>query len=228
MLYSVDVILTEVHRLFQSAARPEQAVPMAAYMKDIAPFLGIRSPDRKALEKELFRHYQDLPFEDLPPVLLALMAQPEREFHYLAVDWLQARRNDYTHDTIQLIETMLTTHSWWDTVDVLAPKCLGYWAATFPEAARPVLNGYTHSTNFWLARAAIIHQLDAKKQTDTALLTAAIEPQLGNPEFFIRKAIGWALRQYARTNPAWVLDFVAAHPTLSNLSRKEALRRIPL
>ncbi|RYD51395.1 MAG: DNA alkylation repair protein [Sphingobacteriales bacterium] len=228
MPYSLESILTEIRTLFESAAIPEQAAPMEAYMKGIAPFLGIRAPDRKAIERELFKQYQSLPFESLPPVLLALMAQPEREFHYLAIDWLYVRRKDFTLQTIQLIEALLTTKSWWDTVDVLAPKCLGYWAARFPEAARPVLNRYTHNTNFWLARATIIHQLDAKEQTNTSLLTAAIEPQLSNPEFFIRKAIGWALRQYARTNPQWVIHFVADHPQLSNLSRKEALRRIPL
>lgn len=220
-------IVSDIRTLFREAAVPENAAPMQAYMKNIALFLGIKAPERKALQKEIFRHYSGLPFPGLEAVLRLLMAQPEREFHYLAVEWLYHRRKDFRADTIILIETLLTTKSWWDTVDFLAARCLGIWAKMFPNDAPSVIARFLQSTDFWLNRSAMLHQLHYREKTDTKLLTATLEPHLTSREFFLRKAIGWALRQYARTNPGWVVAFVDAHPEMSGLSRREALRAMP-
>jgi 3-methyladenine DNA glycosylase AlkD len=108
---------------------------------------------------------------------------------------------------------------------VSSSRCLGEWAARFPTEAKPIIERYIASSNFWLNRSAIIHQLNYASKTNTEVLTAAILPHLSSKEFFIQKAIGWALRQYARTAPAWVQDFVATYP-LAALSRREALKHL--
>lgn len=218
--------LAEIRSFFEEAAVPENAGPMQAYMKDIAPFMGLKAPERKAIEKEIFRHYSSLAYAEWEHLLRQLFKEPERELHYLAMDWLYHRRKDYCPETISLIEHLLTTKSWWDTVDFLAARCLGEWGAKFPETAAPVLTRYVQSDNFWLCRSAILHQLYYKKKTDTQLLAVSIVPHFSQKEFFIRKAIGWALRQYGRTNPDWVRDFVETYPGMSALSRREAMKTL--
>lgn len=219
-------ILTNIRSVFAEAAVPENAVPMQAYMKNIAPFMGIKAPVRKTLQKEISIQYKHLSAEEKAALMRSLLQEPQREFHYLAMDWCYHDRKNYTPQSIALLEEMLTTKSWWDTVDFLAANCLGSWAAQFPEKALPVIHRYTQSENFWLVRAAILHQLTYKKATDTNLLAATIVPHLSAKEFFIRKAIGWALRQYARTAPDWVTGFVEAHPEMQPLSRREALKHL--
>ncbi len=219
-------LLADIRAVFEEAATPQDAPPMAAYMKNRVPFLGLKAPARRLLQKEIFALYKALPFAETEKIIRLLWTQPEREFQYLALDWLWLRRKDFSRETILLIETLLTTKSGWDTVDFLSSQILGYWAKTFPEAARPVIARFIQSPDFWLSRAAIIHQLFYKEKTDTALLTAALLPHLLSKEFFLRKAIGWALRQYARTDAAWVISFVEAHPEMSGLSKREATKRL--
>ena len=194
---------------------------MAAYMKSIAPFFGIKAPDRKVIARELFDAYKTLPFKQLPALVKALCAQPERELHYLAMDWLYYRRKEFTPQTIHIIVWMLGHKSWWDTVDFIATRCLGVWAEMYPQEAAPAMQQLIRSDNIWLARSAIIHQMHYGRRTDTALLSAAILPHASSKEFFLQKAIGWALRHYARTNAAWVRAFTDATP-LAALSRREA------
>jgi 3-methyladenine DNA glycosylase AlkD len=221
----MSTVLSEILVLHEDAANSEEAVGMAAYMKGIAPFYGIKAPQRKALQKEIMKHYAALPEHEWIALLLDLYAQPPRELQYLAMDWLYFRRKQFTPQSISLIEQMITTKSWWDTVDFLAGRCLGDWAIKFPVEAKPVIQRFISSPNFWLNRSAILHQLNCGQETDAALLAATILPHLGSKEFFIRKAIGWALRQYGRTAPDWVREFVDAHP-LSSLSSREALKHL--
>jgi 3-methyladenine DNA glycosylase AlkD len=125
-------VLSEILALHEEVANPWEAGGMAAYMKDIAPFYGIKAPPRKALQKEIIKHYANLPPQEWTDLLRALYAQPQRELHYLAMDWLYFRRKQYTPQSIELIEEMIATKSWWDTVDFLSSRCLGEWAARFP------------------------------------------------------------------------------------------------
>lgn len=218
-------IIAEIRELFQDAANPADAQPMSDYMKNIAPFFGVKAVPRRLVQKEVFRQYGILPAGEWEALLKELYAQPERELHQMATDWLHHRRKSFTKDTIHLIEWMIKHNSWWDTVDTIASKSLGEWAARFPEDAAPVIRRFIASGNFWLSRSAIIHQLNYGDKTNAALLSASIVPHLDSKEFFLRKAIGWALRQYARTNPGWVREFVETHP-MSGLSRREALKHL--
>lgn len=218
-------IIAEIRELFRDAANPADAKPMADYMKNIAPFFGVKAVPRRQIQKELFKQYAALPATEWEALLKALYEQPERELHQMATDWLHHRRKAFTKDTVNLIEWMITHNSWWDTIDTIASKSLGEWAAKFPTEAAPVIEGYTSSDNFWLNRSAIIHQLNSGGNTDKDLLSATILPHLDSKEFFLRKAIGWALRQYARTDPDWVRDFVETH-SMSGLSRREALKHL--
>lgn len=218
-------MIAEIRELFLEAANPADAQPMSDYMKNIAPFFGVKAVPRRQIQKELFKAYAALPESDWEQVLKALYAEPERELHQMATDWLYHRRKTFSTTTVRLIEWLITHNSWWDTVDTLATKSLGEWAAKFPEEAAPAIRHYIASDNLWLNRSAIIHQLNFGDKTDTDVLTATILPHLESKEFFLRKAIGWALRQYARTDPNWVRRFIHSHP-VSGLSKREALKHL--
>lgn len=218
-------LLQDIRAAFSEAANPANAAPMQAYMKDIAPFFGIKSPDRKVAEREIFAATKAMSFEQVADVVQELYREPERELHYLAMDWLYSRRKQWTAKTGELIEALITTKSWWDTVDFLATRCLGEWVRRFPEEGAKAVARYIHSGDLWLERSAILHQLNYGSDTDTTLLTETILPHIGSKEFFHRKAIGWALRQYARTDADWVREFVTMHP-LSGLSQREAMKHL--
>src|SRR3569623_87571 len=129
-------------------------------------------------------------------------------------------------DALAMYEEMVVTGAWWDHVDSISPRLLAILRAERGAMTRAMLE-WAKGANMWKRRSAIICQLGAKAETDLALLEAAIAPSLGSREFFLRKAIGWALRQYARTNPAWVARYVAARDAeLSPLSKREALKHI--
>jgi len=221
----MNAAIAEIRELFQDAAKPADAQPMSDYMKNIAPFFGVKAVPRRQIQKEVFRQYATLPEDQWNALLEALYNEPERELHQMAADWLYHRRKGFHKDTIGLIEWMITHNSWWDTVDFLAERSLGEWAATFPKDAAPVIRRFIKSDNFWLNRSAIIHQMFYGDKTDPLLLEATIIPHLESKEFFLRKAIGWALRQYAKTAPDWVRGFVDTHP-MSGLSKREALKHL--
>jgi 3-methyladenine DNA glycosylase AlkD len=128
-------------------------------------------------------------------------------------------------ELLPLHEEMITTGAWWDLVDGVAPRIRDLLLA-HPAQLRPVLLDWARSADRWLRRSAVIAQLGAKDRTDTALLTEVIEVNAADPEFFVRKAIGWALRDLAKSDPAWVRRFLTEHE-LSPLSRREAARNLP-
>ena len=215
--------LSDIIAAYRAAANPANAAPMAAYMKHRFPFLGVKAPERKVMEREIFAQHNTAKLPEIMPLLRRLYHQPEREFHYLAVAWLQKRSKEFSAAAIADLRYFITTHSWWDTVDSLASHGLADWCQQFPERWHETALTMTQSDNLWLQRAAIIHQLFYKAQTDTDLLEMTIQPHIRSKEFFLQKAIGWALRQYAKTDADWVRDFAEAHP-LAPLSRREALK----
>lgn len=219
------LILSEIRAAFESVANPANAVPMAAYIKNVAPFFGIKSPERKVMQRSIFEAGKELPFEDFTVLLRALFHEPERELHYCAMDWLYHRRKHWTADTLHIIGELIATKPWWDTVDFLAAHCLGEWVQRYPDVGRKVVLQYARSGKLWLERSAILHQLSYKTKTDSQLLEETILPHLASKEFFHQKAIGWALRQYARCNAEWVQRFVESH-SLAALSRREAMKHL--
>ena len=196
---------------------------MSAYMKERFPFFGVKAPLRRALLKA------EVPaatsWDELVELVMLCFGAPERELHQAALDLLARNSKVWTPDLVDLIEQLVLRHSWWDTVDGLAGLA-GKALARFPERSdRPEV--WIGHQSFWLQRVALLYQLSAREATDTERLARYIENTMASREFFLRKAIGWALRQYGYTDPAWVRDFVETHrQQLSPLSVREATRAL--
>jgi 3-methyladenine DNA glycosylase AlkD len=212
-----------LQKLFEQNADPAQAGPMAAYMRNQFPYLGIKSPRMAELLK-VFYSEQALPaMEELDPILHELWALPEREYQYAALGLLGKYDKELQAAFIETLEYLLVTKPWWDTVDSLSTGSLGRHFGRFPDVRESTLARWRKSDNFWLRRACILFQLNYKNNTDFALLCEIIRENLGSKEFFINKAIGWALRQYSRMDAGAVRAFVA-ETDLQPLSAREALK----
>ncbi len=217
--------VASLKNLFERNADPVQAAPMKKYMRDQFEYLGLKGPQQGALTKE-FIDRNGLPaITDLDTILRELWSLPQREFQYAAVGLLSRFEKELPAKFIKTMEYMLVTKSWWDTVDTIAGHTLGVHFRRFPEVREKYLAKWRASDNFWLRRACILFQLNYKKETDFDLLCEIICENLDSKEFFINKAIGWSLRQYARTDPKAVKRFVNSTP-LHPLSRREAMKHL--
>ena len=212
-----------LHALLCAHADPAAAAPMRRYMRDQFAYLGIKSPQLGALLKEHLAEHGLPALADLEAIVRELWSLPEREFQYSATSLLGRVKERFPPEFITTLETLLVTKSWWDTVDTIAAGSVGTHFKRYPEVREIYLSKWRHSENFWLRRTAILFQLKYKADTDFPLMCAIIRENLGSKEFFINKAIGWALRQYSRVDPQGVRDFVAAAP-LHPLSAREALK----
>ncbi|MDQ0058492.1 DNA alkylation repair protein [Paenibacillus harenae] len=206
-------------------ADPEQAGPMEAYMRNQFPFLGIRNPERQALTRELWKAHPLPKGDELRETALQLWNLPEREFHYTAMSLLEKYGKQAGEGHIEVLEKLVTQHSWWDTVDFIASHLIGRQLSQYPELVRDYPDRWINSDRLWLRRSAILFQLKYKHSTDFDRLEGYIERCKGESEFFIRKAIGWALREYAKTDAAAVRRYVAS-AGLSPLSEKEAMKHL--
>lgn len=209
----------------RDAAIPEKAEGMAAYMKSATPFLGVPAPTVRRTVRALARTH---PFSDTEQLLATAMElwtnAQHREARYAAIMLTDSPIGKGEARFLPFYAVVIETGQWWDFVDAVAPRLCELLQVDRGMMAA-LLREWSVHPNFWFRRAAIIAQLPAKGATDVALLRDVIEPNLADREFFIRKAIGWALRQQARTDPGWVLRFVAEHE-LSPLSRREALKHL--
>jgi len=210
---------------FEQHADPVQAVPMKKYLRDQFESLGIKSPQFKVLMTEFIAINGAPAINDLDAIVRDLWSLPQREFQYVAVSFLGKSENELPAKFIRTIEYLLVTKSWWDTVDTISGGVLGVHFRRFPSVREKYLTKWRASDNFWLRRATILFQLNYKKETDFDLLCEIIRENLGSKEFFINKAIGWSLRQYARTDPKAVKKFVNTTP-LHPLSRREAMKHL--
>jgi 3-methyladenine DNA glycosylase AlkD len=165
------------------------------------------------------------PAADLDEILRDLWSLPQREFQYAAMNLLDKFEKNLPEKFISTLEYLIITNSWWDTVDALASHTVGTHFKRFPKTRTKSLRKWRLSKNMWLRRTAILFQLGYKKETDFNLLCEIIRENLGSDEFFINKAIGWALRQYAYTDPQAVKRFVNA-TDLHPLSRREAMKHL--
>lgn len=210
-----EALLAALH----SAADPERAVPMKAYMKNRFDYLGIAKPHIAQICKPFFKQAakQDIDWR----FVAQCWESPYRELQYCALNYLKAMQKQLTPQDIPRLEKLITEKSWWDTSDVL-DRIVGGIALNYSEV-NAVLLDWSRSDNIWLRRVAIDHQLLRKEKTDTALLEQIIRNNLAQKEFFINKAIGWALRDYSKTNPAWVRAFITRHRShMAALSIREA------
>jgi 3-methyladenine DNA glycosylase AlkD len=211
--------------LFEQNADPVQAAPMKKYMRDQFEYLGIKSPQFKILMKEHIAAHGLPSVEELDEVARELWGLPHREFQYAANSLIGRIEKKLPKGFAPTFEHLITHKSWWDTVDTLAGGPVGVHFQRFPDVREKYLAGWRKSNDFWLRRTCILFQLNYKKETDFGLLSEIIRENLGSKEFFINKAIGWALRQYARTDPRAVKKFVKA-TDLHPLSRREAMKHL--
>jgi 3-methyladenine DNA glycosylase AlkD len=211
----------ELAVLYKSAADCEKSLAMSKYMKGLFVFHGIPSPTRKEIQKEWYGSIIKNSTVNIRSLILDLWNQKEREFHYAAIDMLirQPKKFILASDN-ELMEFLITTHSWWDSVDLIAAHYVGNYCRLFPVEGAKLIEKWRQSDNIWLNRSCLLYQLKYKKETDFEMLSSLIEQYLGKKEFFIQKAIGWSLREYSKTNPIAVKAFIEK-VNLQGLAKRE-------
>lgn len=212
-------------KLFKQHADEETALPMKKYMKDNFEYLGIKAPQRSALLKEFLSNNKKLSKEELIKIVEDLWNEEAREFQYVALDLLLKYKKLLDVNDLRFLEKLVITKSWWDTVDSLSPNLIGYILKDNTSVIKTYINNWVESDNMWLNRTAILFQLKYKNDTDERLLYEVINKLSSSKEFFIQKAIGWALREYSKTNPNSVIEFINNNE-LKPLSRREGLKII--
>jgi len=211
--------------LLEKHSNPKQAPAMKKYMRDQFEYLGIKSPQLKLLLRQHINDHGKPSIEDLDLIIRELWSLPEREFQYAAMNLVEKLEKKLPPESILTVEHMLVNKSWWDTVDLVS-HAAGHLFMIYPKVKAKYLPKWRKSKNIWLRRTAILFQLNYKENTDFNLLCKIISENLGSDEFFVNKAIGWALRQHARIDPKAVKAFVAATKELHPLSRREALKHL--
>jgi 3-methyladenine DNA glycosylase AlkD len=222
---AVPALVAAVRAALRGPADPGRAAGMRAYLKTTEPCLGVRLPEVRRLTRAAVGAHPPASVDDVVDAAGRLWreaAYREERYAAQAVVGLRMARGDLR--LLPLLQEMLTTGAWWDLVDGTAPR-VGELLSADPAMVEPVLRGWARSPDRWLRRSAVIAQLGFKERTDTGLLTDVVLANADDPDFFLRKAIGWALRDYAKTAPDWVAAFVRAHP-LSALSRREATKHL--
>lgn len=216
--------LTDSLELLKDSHR---AIAMKQYMRNQFEFLGVSSVPRKeiyvAWKKEL---PANIGREERWELIYELWEKEEREYHYVAMDWLNSWKIAYIHENdVEHLKFLISNKSWWDTVDLLSSNVLGKYGHKFPEKMSDVIEEWSDEKSFWLHRSTIIFQLRYKKNTDLGILSNQIKRFQMKKEFFIQKAIGWSLREYAKTDSKWVINFVEENG-ISGLAKREALKHL--
>lgn len=214
----------ELFSLLEQNKDEERAVQMSAYMRDQFSFLGISSPKRRELSRQFLKEARKKKKVDWD-FINECWEKDEREFQYLAIDYLKRMEKFLTADDVPKIKQLALKKSWWDTIDAL-DKIIGNIALSYPEVTETLLR-WSVDENIWIRRIAINHQRGRKEKTDADLLEKIIVNNLGQTEFFINKAIGWSLRDYSKINPDWVREFIKKYEDqLAPLSIREASKYI--
>ncbi|MFD8500582.1 DNA alkylation repair protein [Amycolatopsis sp. NPDC059657] len=210
-------------------ADPMKAPEMRAYMRSEMDFLGVQKPARRELTREIFRAHPLPDRESFTEAVLTLWRDAKyREERYVALDLTgdRAYARWLDSESLELYDELIVTGAWWDYVDEIAVRRVGPILRAEPEVLKPRLRDWAADADLWRRRTAVICQIGSKDATDTSLLSKTIELNVADKDFFLRKGIGWALREYAKTDPGWVRQFVTTHPGLSSLSQREALKHL--
>ncbi|MDG3132464.1 DNA alkylation repair protein [Streptococcus suis] len=215
--------IKELEKRLTAIADASQVQAMEHYMKDHFAFLGVRTPERRKISKTFFKDFHESGINW--KFIEACWKNPYREFQYIAIDYLITKKNDLVLEDLQRLKELAQTKSWWDSIDGL-DELVGQIVFQYPVAKRTMIEWSLHE-DFWLRRIAIDHQLLRKQETDTELLENILINNLAQSEFFINKAIGWSLRDYSKTNPDWVREFLNKYrDKMAPLSIKEASKYI--
>ncbi|MEN9337436.1 MAG: alkylation repair enzyme AlkD [Bacteroidota bacterium] len=220
-------LVDQLYQTFTEHRKPEQVEAMENYMKNNFRFLGLKTDSRRSLFTTWFKQHESAIRADFRAIAKMLFNQPYRELQYCGMEvLLGCFKKNYQKEDIELIEYFLVTNAWWDSVDPVAKYLLGGYLLAFPEEKSAVIERFSAADHLWLNRSAIIFQLSYKAKTDFDVLKAECYKHKDSKEFFIQKAIGWALRDYSRFNPEGVRTFVE-NTDLKPLSKREALRNLP-
>lgn len=217
--------INELKLLFEANQNDENAPHMERYMKHRYRFYGLKKPARLDILKAFLKQNGLPQIEDIEEFIQLLWDEEYRELHYIGCDILEKLMPKLPIESIHLFEFMLVNQSWWDTVDRIAIRLVGELFKRYPAIENDTIQRFVNSDNFWLNRTSIIYQLKYKSQTNVEILMQNILQHAHQKEFFIQKGIGWALREYAKTDANFVRDFVAKHE-LASLSKREALKNI--
>ena len=220
-----DEVVARLRTAYAAHADPVRAAGEAAYMRHQFPFFGMRTADRRRLTAEALAGLPPPTEQELAAVLRALWAEPERELQHAGCDYVRAHIAVASAPFIDVLLEVVMAKSWWDTVDPLAAHAVGSLVRRHPDLVT-VMDEWIRADDFWVARTAILHQLTYKGDTDEARLFDYCRLRAPDREFFLRKAIGWALRTYAAVAPASVANFVESTPDLSPLSVREATKGV--
>ena len=212
---------------FEKNQNEFEAEGMSRYMKHRFTYFGVKKPTRALIQKEWFSIIpKDFTQENKRELVLELWQKEQREFQYVAIDYLAKWKDtELLLDDYEFIEFLLTNQSWWDSVDALASNFLGRYLRLIPSQREIVIKSWRKSENLWLRRSCLIFQLRYKSQTNFELLKSLVLDFKHENEFFIQKAIGWSLREYAKTNPVSVRNFVE-ESGIQGLAKREALKHI--
>ncbi len=185
-------------------------------------FFGLKAPVWLPLTKELFKEQGVFEKEELKSFVRLCLEKEYREVHYFAIEMVQSQLSTQNEDFIYFLEELIITKSWWDTVDWIV-KLVGWHFERFPELIDQIVWNWAKSDNIWLVRSAILFQLKYKERTNSKLLFELISFQTSSKEFFIQKGAGWALREYSKTNPEAVIQFISEND-LPSLTQREGLK----
>ncbi|MGN6616324.1 MAG: DNA alkylation repair protein [Ilyomonas sp.] len=211
---------------FQANANEENAIAMSAYMKNNFEFFGIKTPERRTLCKQHLTEHALHSLGEVEAITKLLWQVPQREFQYYGIELMHYYRKWWKPSSLTLFKYCITNKSWWDSIDAIASDWIGEFMQMYP-AKIPVTREWNQSSNMWLQRTSLLFQKRYKQNTDLALLSENILHLSSSKEFFIQKAIGWALREYAKVDEDWVKEFVHLHANiLAALSKKEALKNV--
>lgn len=221
----MHVYLQPILHSFETHSNAEVKQKTEKYLLHQFQFFGVKAPVWRKIIKERFKKSLP-PFAEAEQIIHECFNHPMREMQYTAIELLAQYKKEWTQNTIRMIEFILTNKSWWETVDHATAHLCAVYFKKFPEKKETITGRWNRSRNIWLQRSSILFQLKYKNETDLLLLSRYIQHCGSSKEFFVQKAIGWALREYAKTNPRWVKTFVKQN-SLSPLSKREALKHIP-
>lgn len=218
--------IKDLEKTFLNNSSAENTYAMEKYMKHHFSFYGIKTDARRSIFKIIYKENQEEISKNARDIVVELFSKKQRELHYCGIEILiKELKKNYKKEDISLVEFLIKTHSWWDSVDVISKYILGEYLMQFPEETEKVIEKFSNSENMWLNRSAILFQLGYKQKTNADLLFTLCQKHSDSNEFFIRKAIGWALREYSKTNASVVIRFIETN-NLKPLSKKEALKNI--
>jgi len=218
-------IIETIETRFEALRNKENAYFMQKYMKEKFRFYGIKTPERREVFKEMKSLFPKVFTEEFMSLCFACFEKPERERHQFGENCLLQNKKKLSVTHLSDLERLILTHSWWDTVDMLATTCVGVILQKETRFRNEYIERWRNHESIWLNRTTLIFQLKYKQDIDIELLTDLIEQFRSSKEFFIQKAIGWILREYSATNPDWVRNYVSK-TELKPLSKREALRKI--